>query len=187
GRIDNNDLYALPNSYKSQNAQAAVQTEARNAVLRRGDITGNFAGSANAADIDALYANRGSTSWNYDFDVSGGGANQADVDTLIRTILHSEYGDANLDGQVDTLDFNQLAANIGRTGAGIGWATADFNGDHSTDTVDFNLLAAHFGFEYTGSDVAGSVGALIPEPDMLTLMFIPVVAAHLRMLRRISH
>ena len=167
GRIDNNDLYALPNSYKSQNAQAAVQTEARNAVLRRGDITGNFTGSANAADIDALYANRGSTSWNYDFDVSGGGANQADVDTLVRTILHSEYGDANLDGQVDTLDFNQLAANIGRSGAGIGWATADFNGDHSTDTVDFNLLAAHFGFQYSASELAA---APVPEPSATTVV-----------------
>jgi hypothetical protein len=52
-------------------------------------------------------------------------------------------GDANLDGAVDTLDFNSLAANFG--GTGKSWSKGDFNYDEVIDTLDFNTLAAQFG------------------------------------------
>jgi hypothetical protein len=169
GRINNLDLYALPAFYIGMGAAAPVVTQARAAVLRRGDLTGAFTSAANAADIDALYQALGSTSWNLDLDASGGAADQADVDTLVRTILHSEYGDVNLDSLIDTIDFNLLAANFGAAGAGVGWASADFTGDGSVDTVDFNLLASNFGFQYAASSHAsGAPGSLIPEPASAT-------------------
>ena len=165
GRVDNIDLYALPTFYGGVGAAAVTVTEGRNAVLRRGDVTTNFTQPANAADIDALYQNLGNANWNYDFDASGGAATRGDVDTLVHTILHSEYGDATLDGIVNTTDFNILAANFGRT-SGAGWATADFSGDLHVDTTDFNLLAAHFGFTYSESAAAASLGVFVPEPSV---------------------
>jgi uncharacterized delta-60 repeat protein len=52
-------------------------------------------------------------------------------------------GDANHDRKVDTLDFNALAANFGKTGTT--YSQADFNYDGKVDTLDFNTLAAQFG------------------------------------------
>src|SRR5207248_5322707 len=77
------------------------------------------------------------------------------------------YGDANLDGTVDTLDFNSLAANFG--GTGKVWSQADFNYDGTVDTLDFNNLAANFGQQLAdgsggGGAGAANVGALVPEP-----------------------
>ena len=43
---------------------------------------------------------------------------------------------------VDTVDFNNLAANFSSTTAV--WGQGDFNYDGAVDTVDFNLLAANF-------------------------------------------
>ena len=77
-------------------------------------------------------------------------------------------GDANLDGMVDTLDFNALAANFG--GTGKTWLQADFNGDDVVDTLDFNNLAANFGKTTppeTDSSVARS--ATVPEPTALAI------------------
>jgi hypothetical protein len=51
--------------------------------------------------------------------------------------------DANHDRTVDTLDFNALAANFGKTG--VDYSQADFNYDGTVDTLDFNALAAKFG------------------------------------------
>ena len=69
----------------------------------------------------------------------------------------ANYGDANLDGHVDLLDFNVLATNFGAQGGG--WAAGDFNEDGNIDLLDFNLLASHFGQD------------LQPAPNMLTLGF----------------
>jgi subtilisin-like proprotein convertase family protein len=52
-------------------------------------------------------------------------------------------GDANHDRVVDTLDFNALAANFGRSNAQ--YPDGDFTYDGVVDTLDFNVLAAQFG------------------------------------------
>ena len=64
------------------------------------------------------------------------------VDSTAILVKYTYYGDANLDGAVDTVDFNFLAVNFG--GSGKRWTQGDFNFDTTTDTVDFNLLAACF-------------------------------------------
>jgi len=80
-------------------------------------------------------------------------------------------GDANLDGRVDTLDFNLLAGNFG-LGART-WTTGDFDHNGLSDSVDFNILIANY-----GRSQAISPGAVVPEPA--TLLFILLLLPTLR-------
>jgi hypothetical protein len=70
------------------------------------------------------------------------------------------YGDSNLSGTVDSLDFNALLAGYGQT-AGGKWSTGDFNYDDKVNTLDFNQLAGNFG---AAPIPAASLGAVVPEP-----------------------
>jgi hypothetical protein len=76
-------------------------------------------------------------------------------------VRYTYIGDANIDGTVDTVDFNLLAASFGQSG--LSWNNGDFNYDGSVDTIDFNNLAANFGQTLPGP-AAGAVGTLVPEP-----------------------
>ena len=76
-------------------------------------------------------------------------------------------GDANVDGKVDTLDFNALASNFG--GSGKSWRSGDFNGDGVVDTLDFNSLAANFG-KQSVPDASGAALSLVPEPAGIGLL-----------------
>jgi parallel beta-helix repeat protein len=58
-------------------------------------------------------------------------------------IALSSYGDATVDGVVNSLDFNALAINFG--GSGKSWADGDFNFDGNVNALDFNLLASNYG------------------------------------------
>jgi hypothetical protein len=78
-------------------------------------------------------------------------------------------GDANLDGTVDTLDFNSLAGNFG--GTGKVWSQADFNYDGVVDTLDFNHLAANFGQQISEGG-GSSLGAVVPEPATSSLILL---------------
>jgi plastocyanin len=83
----------------------------------------------------------------------------------------ANYGDANLDGHVDLLDFNVLATNFGAQGGG--WAAGDFNEDGNIDLLDFNLLASHFGQELQPAPNKLTLtleSAAIPEPGTLTFL-----------------
>ena len=65
------------------------------------------------------------------------------VDATAILVKYTWYGDASLDGAVNTTDFNLLAGNFG--GASKHWSLGDFNFSGTVDTTDFNLLAANFG------------------------------------------
>jgi hypothetical protein len=91
------------------------------------------------------------------------------VDADSGLIRYTWSGDANLDGTVDTLDFNSLAANFGKTGQY--WNKGDFNYDGVIDTLDFNSLAANFGHSLpTEATASSGAGALVPEPSAITLL-----------------
>jgi hypothetical protein len=95
-----------------------------------------------------------------------GNVTQADTDYLVRVILNTEYGDTNLDGKVDILDLNTLAAYWGEAGC-VSWSDGDFNGDWKIDILDLNAMAAHWGFPLHGA--GGSfeealATTSIPEP-----------------------
>jgi alpha-amylase len=169
GVVDNNDLYNLASVFPG--ADGTTLNAIRNAIRQRGDLNNDTL--ANAADIDFLYLNRNSSSWLFDMNADGSPANQADVDTLVRTVLQTQYGDANLDGRVDATDLDILAANFDQPGRG--WATADFTGSTTTNLGDFFLLAQNWGFGVPGglgaaSVVLGGDTFVVPEPTTLALM-----------------
>src|SRR5262249_15320371 len=72
----------------------------------------------------------------------GGSFGGQPVDATAVVVKFTSFGDANLDGTVDTLDFNSFAANFGRSGKF--WTQGDFNYDGIVDTLDFNALATTF-------------------------------------------
>jgi hypothetical protein len=52
------------------------------------------------------------------------------------------FGDADINGTVDSVDFNMLSGHFSQSGTH--WAQGDFNYDGTTDTIDFNLLSGDF-------------------------------------------
>ena len=130
----------------------------------------NADGNIDGDDIDALAAAAGSTDLAFDlngdnmvtFAASGSGVS-SDSDYLIRTILGTEYGDANLDGEIDVVDFDLLGQ--GFQEGGSGWLFGDFSGSGGvTDIVDFDLLGQYYGFSSTPS-----ASTAIPEPSAVCL------------------
>jgi autotransporter-associated beta strand protein len=79
------------------------------------------------------------------------------------TVMLTYFGDANLDGQVSTGDFNTLAQNFNSVGT---WQNGDFNYDNVVNALDFNALATNFGAVIT----APSLGSLVPEPGTISLL-----------------
>ena len=73
------------------------------------------------------------------------------VDSTAILIRYTRFGDADLNGVVNLLDFNRLAANF--NGADGSWSQGDFTYDRVVNLVDFNALAANF-------NKAGAVGLL---------------------------
>jgi hypothetical protein len=98
------------------------------------------------------------------------------VDDTAVLIRYTYSGDANLDGKVDTLDFNTLAANF--SGTGKIWSQADFNYDGVVDTLDFNNLAANFAQQLAGGGAAA--GGLVPEPGAISVLLASAAASGLR-------
>jgi hypothetical protein len=92
------------------------------------------------------------------------------------TVRRVYYGDATLDGVVDSVDFNLLASAFSQ--GGQVWGTGDFNYDGVVDSVDFNLLAANFSKTLPGP----ALRALVPEPGVISLL--AVAALFVRRPRR---
>lgn len=79
---------------------------------------------------------------------------QENLDALIREILGTEYGDANLDGMVDSTDLSILAQQFDASGTWE-WEHGDFNGDEAVNLDDLTILGTFFGFG-------------VPEADLVT-------------------
>jgi hypothetical protein len=91
------------------------------------------------------------------------------IDSTTILCRYTLAGDANLDRKVDTIDFNQLAANFGQSGRTF--AQANFNYDAAVDTLDFNFLASHFGQNLWPA--AGAVS--LAYPSISQELFAPVL------------
>jgi alpha-amylase len=135
GLIDNHDLYALGGVLQAAGVAAPVMATYAEVLDRRGNINQQF--GSDQWDIDALYDNFGSMAWYHDLDSDAGPAGQGDVDQLVRIILDTDYGDANLDGLIDINDLQILGDNL--HGA-AGWAGGDFTGDGLVDLGDADLI-----------------------------------------------
>jgi hypothetical protein len=95
-----------------------------------------------------------------------------DIDSTSILLRFTLPADANLDGKVDTLDFNALAANFGKSG--IRWSKGEFNYDGVVDTLDFNALAGNFGKQLPHP---GNSAAMLPEPGSAALAVMATTAA----------
>ena len=83
---------------------------------------------------------------NPDFDLNGdlevtfaigppGSPSPSDSDVLIYNIMHTRYGDADLNRQVFPSDLITLATNYRQSGP-FGWAQGNFNGNEVAGTSD---------------------------------------------------
>jgi hypothetical protein len=108
-----------------------------------GDLDGD--GTVTSADIDSIWGLIESGDSRADLNHDGF-VNKADADYLVRVILNTEYGDANLDGTVDAADLATTRRNVGQTFSGPNWARADFNGDGKSDAADLALVRKYLGF-----------------------------------------
>ena len=95
-----------------------------------------------------------------------------DYALLVADIGGIRPGDANLDGIVDTKDFNTLMANLNHPGT---FADGDFNGDGFVDFADFQLLESNLGKTSPGLNPTPAANAIylsdpastVPEPTTL--------------------
>jgi hypothetical protein len=166
GKLDlgNND-FILRNGTLAQLSNQ-VKSGYSNGAWNGGGISSSAA-PASAGQTGLGYASAASL-----FNLTGTGTATFDGQTVDANSLVVKYtynGDANLDGKVDTLDFNLLAANFG--GTGKVWIQADFNFDGKVDTLDFNKLAANFGRQLSDANASLS-GALVPEPGACGVLIV---------------
>lgn len=126
-------------------------------------MTGDFNadGRLDALDIDLLMEQIYEPGYSSSYDLTGDGlVDQDDADMLIRDLLGTEYGDANLDRRVDAGDLSLLAAHWLATGQG--WANGNFDGAGSVSAADLSLLSTHW--------LTDLSGATVPEPAAVLLL-----------------
>lgn len=125
-----------------------------------GDL--NDDGIIDVTDVDLLFDEIAGPDPSPAADLNDDGlVNQTDADELIRNILDSEYGDANLDGRVDAGDLSLLAARwqyCPNT-----WSAGDFTGNGCVGADDLSLLAANWQWQRPAGDP-------VPEPTVLALL-----------------
>jgi len=137
-----------------------LETATRLIIGALGDL--DIDGRINDEDIDIISVaiETSATSAKFDLDRDAAAISTLDKDRLIHVILDTEYGDANLDGQVSVGDVGILAANFSSSMAG--WAMGDFNGDGDVTVGDIGILANNYN-NATSSQP-------IPEPTSLILL-----------------
>ena len=95
-------------------------------------------------DIDLLFAAVHNMGNPLDMDLTNDQlVDRADIDQLVRVILRTNYGDLDLDGHIDSDDFQVLSANFMSVSAT--WKQGDLNGDRSVTFTDFVILTNHIG------------------------------------------
>jgi fibronectin-binding autotransporter adhesin len=130
-----------------------------------GDTDHSGGSTLNSLDIDAIYHHFGqayTTQWKVAKDTNPVG--QEDVTYELTQLMHTNYGDANLDRFTDFTDFQVLLDHWQATG---GWAQGDFNGDGTVDFLDFQVLLDYWN---PGGWNAGT--SQVPEPASLSLILL---------------
>jgi fibronectin-binding autotransporter adhesin len=173
----------------TSNAWAPVLTNAGGADIQAGKINFKYSGSATTpagtilTELTNSYAAGFATSTNRirsTTATAAKGLGWKDDGAGAVTVADAYYGDATLDGTVDSLDFNQLATNFNKAGllaADSPWLRGDFNYDGNVNVLDFNALASNYGKQVPvalSPALDQPLGALVPEPAALAVLFITV-------------
>ena len=113
-----------------------------------------------AEDIDALRIAITDGSADLVFDLNRDGTlDSSDWNHMIHVVRETEFGDVNLDQNVDATDLATLRTNFGSIG---GWSLGNFTlGDTDIDANDLAKVRTNFGF---------APPALTPEPSGILLM-----------------
>ena len=122
-----------------------------------------------AADIDALLAAVAAQNTDPLFDLDGNTFVDAQDVTSLFDRLGTNYGDANLDSNVDGTDLGIWQANYGTN---AGWARGDFDGRATVDGRDFLLWQRNFGF----SEGQLATSQTIPEPSTFLASLMGILA-----------
>ncbi|MCA9212054.1 MAG: pentapeptide repeat-containing protein [Planctomycetales bacterium] len=98
----------------------------------------------------------------------------SDLDTWVKELRMTWYGDANLDGEFNSKDLVQVfAANTYEDGitANSDWSTGDWNGDSEFDSSDLVKAFSDGGYE-RGAVAARIQIAAVPEPSGIGILLI---------------
>ena len=102
-----------------------------------------------------------------------------DLRIWVKDLKHTWFGDANLDGEFNSLDLVSLLQ-AGQYDDGISgnstWSTGDWNADGEFDRADLVLALQDGGY---GQGPRAAVAA-VPEPSGVVLMLIAMVIVSLR-------
>ncbi|MEX2186265.1 MAG: LamG-like jellyroll fold domain-containing protein [Pirellulales bacterium] len=118
----------------------------------RGDF--DLDNDVDADDVDLLFAAIASGAHDTFYDLTADGlVTFDDAADLVRNVLGTEFGDANLDGRVDRADASIVGRNFGYAG-GPAWARGDFDGDGQVALLDVATLQANMNFAAPASPSA---------------------------------
>ena len=140
------------------------------------DADFNDDGNYDCGDLDGLYAAMGGD--NGDFDLNGDGAINggdlqqwlADAGTALGYTDAILVGDTNFDGDINSIDLNEVGVNWLDDGA-TSWCDGDFNHDGSVTSVDLNEIGVNWQLSVRPADGA----AVVPEPSSLAILSLATV------------
>jgi len=119
-----------------------------------GYIKSGFSGGTwTGTGITSSTAQTNSTSYGIGYADFADANNPAGLSSGQIEVKYTLLGDANLDGKVNGIDFNLLAANFNQS-VTDGWDKGDFNYDGKVNGIDFNLLAENFNQAASQSDTS---------------------------------
>ena len=110
------------------------------------------------------------------------------IDSSSLILAYTFAGDSNLDGKVNTIDFNALAGAFGQ--GGKSWVDGDYDYDASVNSVDFNMLVGNYGKVQPMSATLGAapsgattLGTTVPEPTTGVATLVAMCALNARKVR----
>jgi T5SS/PEP-CTERM-associated repeat protein len=87
------------------------------------------------------------------------------IDDTTVIAKYTYVGDANLDGQVDALDYERVDLAIGNSGV-FGTAQGDLNYDGNVDALDYEQIDLNIGNGVGSPLASGPAAVFIPEPGL---------------------
>ena len=133
----------------------------------------NEDGLCNEEDVDMLRDAISSASSDRKYEVNGDSVlDEEDFADTIHINVATEFGDSNLDWNVDAQDLANVRLNFGAT---AGWVSLNSNLDDTVDAADLALVRTNFG--YSNPFVSAAPLAVpTPEPGGVLLMVGGVLA-----------
>ncbi|MEM9250849.1 MAG: hypothetical protein AAGB29_00735, partial [Planctomycetota bacterium] len=143
GVVDDKDIDYLYEQFKYDTANAVGSVNLADGVQwsNLDEVLGKVTDAVNTTDIS--FGQRVDLSADMNGDLT---IDQSDVDVLVTDILGTDFGDADLDGDIDTADITTTIGNFTGAGVGVGegWADGNFDGDGDVDTADITTVIGNF-------------------------------------------